>query len=1278
MNKLTVFLSTLALSVAGMASAATDNAPDILIPSYTDAGVIHGLSNNGKYGVASINPGSVGFSYTVGAVFYDLTGSTPVATNIGTGHSASGANDVTDDGKLVVGAIDQVPAVCRYADGKWTWEKLPLPDKTIEVAIEDMYTGEQYMKSYKLNGGYVNSVSADGKYAVGVVSSQEFELIEQAIMWDLETMKIIEVNSPATNSFGEDDHQTRYMQVSNDGRYLLCWNSFSYAGSIIFVYDRQKEETIYIDVEKKGNDFVPRVDGFRGLDLDGFSKSLTSDGHYVAGGIQRNGESYAFRFDVWNKELKIYQDGIHDDVNGWSVTKDGLTLAATPAVTPYADALVCTDDFLYPFESLFREAYGMNIATYGIDNTGKPTLVSDDGRTVVFVTEQTKTYLARFKEDLKDGVDRINLMSKWSVVPVANTRMTQMQTVTFTFDNPVEVDASKYSEVKLLDSNGNVVGTPLENGGLQASGMKLSVNFKPVMLEKDKTYTLSLPKGICWLKGHPNSVNNAIEVKYVGRGNAPVAVRSITPASGSSLSSLDLNDNPVVVTFDAPVMINGTAQDRPIARLYIDGSNEAAAALAMDVDLYTNSLVIYPNTTFYLYQGSEYKIEVPVGVVTDVSGMGPSEAFAINYTGTYVPQMGDELYVFRSNCDDFSNFLFYEGDKGTPTAEYQEMGFTAESTPWWVVMDDEYSIDMAFASHSCYTDGRQANDWFAIRQLNLPSNVPSYLTFQSQSYRKNKNDYLKVYVYVNDASINQLTSSTIEDILKNGDLVYNEKQSPGATEGTMAGEWTDNTISLEKYQGKNVYICFLNDNQNQSMVMVDNIQVKKEVKSFITITGATSVVDQTSATVKGMVTIENELGSYSALSMTLLDSEGNEVSSLSASGLSLTKGDIYNFEFPQRLPVTVGEENPFSIKYFLDEDGAIFEGMIRDLAFQPVKRVIVEEYTGRDCQFCPLGIAAMERLESLYGDKIIPIVLHAYSGTDPKGAGIMGYASTVFMGSTAAPNGRINRRPNLVAPMYSDSNGKYHFTAADVEGAENVWQDEVVAEFNEPTYLDIELKPQFGDGRVRYEAVVKSALNLKGQNIRVLGMLMEDELYDFQKNGLFNISDPLLGEFGQGGQYGQSTFLYYFNNVARGYWGQSANGTPRLIPSELEVGKEYSVDILYTIPSIVQKPENLKMAVVLIDESTGRVINAAVMKADITGVDEITDDFSDINISKFGNSINVESAGEVDVTVYTLDGRVLKAARTNGSVSLDIEGYNGVVIVRAVSGGQAVTKKFVM
>lgn len=1279
-NNLTMAVA-LAIGASATAFGAAEK-PTFMFPNYGEAKVIQGLSNNGKYGVSARVAQSNGNAYHTGAVVYDLTAEDLNPVYLSEGRDYAGANDVSDDGLVVVGSLNLQPTVFRKVNGTWTTETMPLPQETIKIPMHDYFTGEDYEEEFIFDSGDIRAVTPDGKYGVGLALCKNNEMMERGVLWDLEKKEIIPTNCSITNRWGMDDHQNRFMQLSDDARYILGYNSFSYPDDdLIFIYDRNENKMIYPMYSSVANGKpVLRYPGYENMEIDGLvCKSLTSDGHYFTGRVQKGEGSYSFIFDVWTETLDIFNDGVHEDTWGWAVTKDGLVLAAEPASTPYADALIYYNNYMYPLKSVYEEVYGLNLSSMGMDNTGKPTLVSEDAQTVVFVDSPTSTYVVRFHEPLTNALDRINLMSGWNCYPPEGTKMAKMSEVSFNFNSQIVLsDESKKSGVVLLDSKGATVATA---NNVKVENMRLTVSFPETALNAGETYTVVLPAGLCGVKGMTGSTNDEIRANFVGRANVPVKVSNISPADGSALPNLNLNDNPVVVRFDAAVKINGTFENRPLAHVYVNDSKEPAAALNLDVDQNTNTLVIYPTATYYMYKGGTYRVDVPAGAVVDLSGAGPSEAFSVTYNGSYVPQLGSELYLFESYGDDYNNFLFYEGDEGVPTSEYENLGFTALETPWKVVRDNENATDNYLGSHSCYKDGRKADDWITTRQLNMPDDVTCYLTFQSQSYRNAKKDYLKVYVYENNISLLGLDRDVINDILKNGDLIYNELQSPGKTEGNFEGEWTDNTISLEKYKGKNIYICFLNDNQNQSLVAIDNIFVKKDISSFITITSQQNVVNLASAPIEGILSIQSDLADYNKVALTLKDESGKEVSKVEATGLSLTGGESYNFKFPQELPLTVGVENEYSIVYVLDdEDPITYNGVVRDLAFQTEKRVVLEEMTGRDCPNCPLGLSALERLESLYGDKLIPIALHCYNGSDPKGAGVMDYAQVVFMGNGSAPNGRINRRPKLVAPMYSDNEtGRFHMTAADVEGAENVWQDEIVAELGEPTFLDITATPKVSGGVV-YDVTVKSALNLKDQNIRLLGVLLEDKLNDRQSNSQYNTSDPLLGEFGRGGIYGNSMFLYEFNNVARGYWGQSPNGTPRLFPPTLEVGKEYTAEIVYDMPDIVQVPENTKMAIILIDENTSKVINAVVAKADVTGVEEIISDETavDLTIVKYGNEIRVNGVDDLQVAVYTLDGRMLRNVYGNGEVTLDLDGYKGLVIVNAASSGKTATVKLMM
>lgn len=1284
---------TLALAALtfGAASAATDLTPDIIFPHVAGAKVLEGMSNNGLYGVAKVKNEDAGNTFSAGAYFYDFTGSQPKATNLAPSATGSSAHDVTDDGKLVVGEVNFKPCIWRYENGSWNVEMLPIPDDHVHVMVPVEADDDAPTATYKINGGFAAAVTPDGKYAVGRLGCYEYEMVEEGVMWDLTdpaNIKIIELNTPVGGTDGKDMHQSRYLQLSNDGRYILCWNAFSYYNSVVFVWDRQENKAHYIIYKEENGRLTLRNPAYQGTNLDGITKSLTPEGRYVSGSVgDSSGNEYVFLFDVFNDELKVFNDVLYNDATAWSVTPDGIPVTSVPAVSPYVDGYILYDNFFFPVSQLLTDVYGVNLVAKGIDNTGKGTLISDDGRTIFFVTGQYDGYLLRLKEDLTDGIAKIDLMKNWRPSPAAGSKASVLSTVSFTFDNPLEYDASKASSITLTDGSGNV--SVAKN--VSVSGNRLDVNFGNVELAQDVVYTVAVPENVCWIKGRPQDFNHALQVNYTGRDkNKPVEIVSISPKAGTALANLDLNDNPVEIIFDVPVKVNTVGGEAPIAHLYVDDETEPLASLNIDYDVNSGRLVIFPINSVYLYKGSDYTIKVPAGAVTDNYGYGLSEAFEITYAGAFVPQMGSDIYLFHSTGDSFENVLVYEGDHGVPVAEYEKFGFTQDTTPWWVVCDDN-STDMAFASHSRYKDGRDADDWLMTRQILVPENIPAYLKFQGQSYRKNKTDKLKVYVYAYSGTINSLSKSRIDDIVANGDLVFNEQLSPGANEEVIAGEWTDYVVPLDAYAGKSIYIAFVNNNtyKDGSMVMIDNIEVRKDVSAFVTITSAANVVAQEAAQIKGKLSVVSDLADYNALSLTLKDSTGKTVSTISDNAVSLKAGDIYDFVFPQGLPLELGEEVSYSIEGSVSgsegSDAVTYSGMVRNLAFQPEKRVVVEEVTGKTCPNCPLGILGMEMLESRFPGKIVPVALHAYgNGADAKGAGIIDYAITVFNSNLSAPNGIINRRPNQSFPAASyapdpDKPGalKYAFTAAESGSSSNLWLDEVLEEFNEPAFLDVALKANHAvdDNTLKFTATVRSAINLTEQNVRVLGILLEDNLFDMQDNNLYMQTDPILGPFGAGGQYGYPVFPYTFNNVARTIWGNSVNGMAGLIPTTLNVGEEYKVEMKQTIPSIVSDKENLKMAVILIDQNTGRVINAAVTEANTTGVGEVADDLAGLQIVKVGSDVEVTADGDVQVALYTLDGRVLAQANGAGRVMLPLGGYNGIFIVRAVTANGTKTVK---
>lgn len=1230
-------LSAMLLATEIPAQTASDLAPEIIFlgGQQGNGSTISGMSNSGLLVIS-------------GSTIYDFS-TTPYSTFTLSGGTP---RDITDDATTAVGTAGGGPAVWKKGEG---WKSLPVP------------SGKR--------GGRASKVTPDGHYAVGSVGND-------GCMWDLTTMSIVELpNRPLIDRRGPyndpNNFENFYQNISPDGRYVQGILSWSYVGDqTAYVYDRETDETHYIGFKKnEDGSFTPDDPAIHYTECE----EMSADGHYLTGPVYLlHGSEYlgAYIYDVWNDKIEYFNEVGQDDAYGFCVTNDGMVFLRRPAQNPYNDGYVCIDNFFYSFADIYDLGYGMDIMKYGIENTGTPIMCSSDGKTLAFYSRESGYYLVRFKENLRDVCNRLELLHDWNVTPRDGSVMSHFSKIAIEFSYPVEADASAYSKIVLTDEDGNVLGNPVSTGGVTAERNKLNIVFRSRMLDEGKKYFVTIPEGVCHVKGLPQNKNKQIRVGYTGRGDYPVEVTDIFPEPGSELSSLSLQNDPILISFDADIMLNPDLAE-PLA-IYVDDSERPASYL--NVGQYSeNMIAIFPSYELNLYKGGHYTVKVPESVVTDISGFNPSSPFEIKYEGVFTPQLGDEKYLFKSDCSNFDNFLFYEGDYGTPVAEYAQMGFTYDTTPWWVVRDNEESVDMAYASHSCYTDGRQSNDWVTTRQIFIPDET-AYLAFDGQSYRRSKNDILKIYVYEYDGILNSLNSEMVERMQNDGDLIFEEKLDPGATEGGIDGEWTHYVLPLDKYAGKNVYICFVNQNCNQSLVMIDNVEVGRSVDSFISLTNGVNIIAQDDLEIKGFLTIENQLADYKSVAMTLKDSEGHEVSKIKDENVSLKAGDAYQFTFPDKLPLKLGEENKFDIEFSLDDNSGIYKGMVRNLTFEPVKRVVMEEFTGRDCQFCPLGLSMIQRLETMFPNNFIPVSLFCYMGTDPKGLNVMNYWN--YLGLSAAPSARINRGGTSMPLYASEQLGRYAYTNSDLPQGENgiLWYDDVVNELAEPAYIDVIVTPTGNsETRLAFQAEFRSAVNLEDQNLRVFGVLLENNILDYQVNGVYTISDPLLGDWGAGGKYSSGIVQATFDHAAKATWGTSYEGTPNLLPRSLSHEEKYTVDITVPVPADVASIDNCEFVVILIDGKTGRILNAAISEASSAVKGIVDDSTPGISLRIENGALQVSGVGRSEVAVYSPAGILVARGSGDDSYGIDLGSYKGIAIIKATNaGGVTITRKIMV
>lgn len=1231
--------------------------PDIS-PTKTASRLIQCISDNGKWGVITLDGAQDGNILPGGSVLVDLT---TMKETVLADENFSGANDVTDDGNIVVGLVDGLPGYYNVKSKEWTMLKLPNGYST----------------------GQLTSVTPDGHYAVGSASPANDPYCQVPLAYDLTTGTLIELdNLPMLDMTHENQKQMTFDRVSADGRYALGTMSFSYIqppSLCTFVYDLKDQNYKMVGFEE--NDFkpwTPKADGLLFIDAANMSPNgrwVTGQAYMskeIAGSEFANEYIVGFRYDVENDQIEVFDGQYDNDICGISVTNDGVVLGASPAVNPYSETMIRRDGYWYSLRNIFEKVYDIDIeAKANVPTTGKPVTISADGLTTVQLSGTRDCYVLRMGESFLDASKRIKLLGTPVVSPVNNSSIAQIAQIKLQFDRKIEL-AKEASEV-VLYKDGDQVAKAI---GAYLEGNEVSIVFRTRTLDKGASYSIEIPEGFVNLLGDASQGNDALSLTYVGRGTESVKIVKAQPADGASFSYIDATANPLIYTFDTQVKVN----DGAVFYLYEDGVEEPMTELQLLAS--GNNILAYPLLTQRLFKDTEYSVKIPAGCVTDMTGVGPNEEYIYHYTGNYVREVqASGKYIFYDECDNHYNYLTFDGDQNEPCDDMLYWNFTS-TTPWVEVRENTETTDMALASHSMYSPAGKSDDWLVTPQLYIPDDI-CYLQFQSQSYLYDYNDRLKVYVYPCENVYNNLNAAIVEDIRKNGVLVYDKIQDAGEDEEGLSGDWMDNIVSLSDYAGKNIYIAFLNDNENLSAVFIDNIRVVHDIPYTIAFTNPESVVKAENIKIKGVINITSEVENYSTANLTLVDEEGNTVSTISEEGLNLKQGDNYDFEFTNALPLKEGAVTRYTVNVKLNEDMSSISSSVKNLEFLADKNVIIEEFTGTTCPNCPRGIIAIENLERYYPGRIIPIALHTYTG-DRLNSGMDAYSA--YLSMNAAPSGRVNRGP--VSEPMAVVNGEYRLSGAgviDETGAPvKTWFDLASEELNTPADAKIEFRADYDatTGNLTVPGNIVFSLGYDNRNINIFAVVLENNIEAFQMNNHYSLNMEALGEWGSGGKYGESTVApYTHNHVARGVLSTLYSGTPGLIPANIQAGTPYEFTINAKMPASVANAANTSVVVMALDNDTFEFINAAEVRVndpDDSGVEGIYGDSQSLAILTDNGAVHVLGTGEMAVELYRIDGTKIAQANGVNHVAFDSLNLSGIVIVKATSANATKVAKIIL
>ncbi len=277
------------------------------------------------------------------------------------------------------------------------------------------------------------------------------------------------------------------------------------------------------------------------------------------------------------------------------------------------------------------------------------------------------------------------------------------------------------------------------------------------------------------------------------------------------------------------------------------------------------------------------------------------------------------------------------------------------------------------------------------------------------------------------------------------------------------------------------------------------------------------------------------------------------------------------------------------------------EGMVNIMDFVPVHRVLVEEYTGTWCGWCTRGLVAMEKLAEAYGDDFIGV---AYHNSDPMEI-MTEYPSPV----QGFPSAFVERYYD-VDPYYGYESSGFGMKAlvdylmtqlAPVEiNARAEWVDEAKSELK---------------ATVETNFVMNSGKHQMGIEV----MLVEDDMYGpagtnwDQHNYYADMADiygnePNLGILCELPDVIEN---YHFNDVLVATSGVVSGSLPGQITANTVNRYEYTFDVnnIYNTSNqpIIQNKDKLHVVAIVVDQSTGQVLNAAKGRTGTSAVNELND-----------------------------------------------------------------------
>lgn len=598
----------------------------------------------------------------------------------------------------------------------------------------------------------------------------------------------------------------------------------------------------------------------------------------------------------------------------------------------------------------------------------------------------------------------------------------------------------------------------------------------------------------------------------------------------------------------------------------------------------------------------------------------------------------------------------FDLDGNEPSVDMKNLGF--EIGVPWVVAEPNGDGNNAACSTSWYKKAGTSNDWMVTPAINVTSDRAVVRWRAKAGDSEYRDGYM---VLISE---------------KGGDPENFDIENPIFTVNSEKDEWQDREVSLETYEGKQIWVAFVNNSKDKATLYIDDIMIgvpsALEIKSNIS-----RVINET-----GLFTVSANITNTSSDPVNgfkiKYQFDNGEIISEDISK-TVNAGRTILVEFTT--PVYIAKNQTMDYTMWVETGEDVSEDTGKVSAY--LRRVVAEEVTGTWCGYCVRGMVAMSDMKEYYGDSFLGIAVHASSNSWEDPMDMSDYTDWLFskFNISGYPHVVVNRQitykgdPNNLYSYYKKALEKENYTGLDLEAAVNI-ENRVI---NATTTLF-------------------SSKDISDANLRLAYVIIENEVhgpdaYDeagnlLPSNGWEQSNYYAGGSMGEMGGFEDmpsiiSGYDMWYQDVAR-YISPGFNGLEGSVPTSIIEGIPVVHEEVIELPSTILNDSNTDLAVILINGKTDEILNAEVIPLREffeSSVKKIESSESKFFLHKIGNGVRISSNEPLAaVDIYSLNGSIVSSITPDGKEAVwETASLDGFYIIKATSvSGKTFTKKILL